>query len=211
MRSGVPRSSQEVKILIRPGSQPRSRLGHRARAGTDLVYACGSSRGLGGEGQELVSSCADDPVACFGQVLAVGGGDRALEWGGDASLPSACLHEPDGARNGVRRVVGQAEGERQVEQDLGVGPPLILGDSDSSIASTRSPGSATRGTSRRPHGPCGHGHPDSTWPPGWDRPLASPVSHHLRLNRRGWACGGPGRWCGRTRPRCAVGPASLKP
>jgi hypothetical protein len=61
-----------------------------------------------------------------------------LERVGDAPLPPACLDEPDGARDSVRRIIGQAEGERQVEQDLGVSLALDLGNSDSSTASTRS-------------------------------------------------------------------------
>jgi hypothetical protein len=66
-------------------------------------------------------------IAEHPQALAVTGGDRALERVGDAPGPPACLDEPDGARDRVRRVVGQAEGERQVEQDLGVGLALDLG------------------------------------------------------------------------------------
>ena len=62
------------------------------------------------------------------QALAIGRGDGALERVRDALRVPARLDEPDGPRDGRRRVVGQAEGERQVEQDLGVGAALDLGE-----------------------------------------------------------------------------------
>jgi hypothetical protein len=73
--------------------------------------------------------------------------------------PADRLDQSDGARNRARRVFLEAEGEREVEEDLGVGRALDLGveggidlEHEVALASSRAEpaGASIPGRARRP-------------------------------------------------------------
>ena len=150
-RNGHPRRRrlrpERAQLFVPPTDHPVGPLGHLVPSSGKVTDGLGDheSRVVGDLEQDLpvrseladrleVATVEQRPrlalagVAEHPNTLAVGSCDRALERELDALAATDILDQPDRPRDGVRRIALEAEGQREVEQNLGVRRTGDLGE-----------------------------------------------------------------------------------